>query len=144
MTADYLYTPFTGRPLPANPATAAFPLHARLGFLLPEHTDRWWPITPDSDPVDLGVEVADALHPAGLAFFDRLSSSVALLTALRTEGTLPGLQGGTPHLIHAMLAAHHGHREEATAQLTAALAVWPIPEPVRAVARRLGLELPPE
>jgi hypothetical protein len=118
VSSEYLYRCWTGR-LPANPATMFFPISERIGLLMPQREDKWWPV--DREPTILGREVADALVTCGLPFFDAFPSADALLTLLRDGSRVPGVLMTDVHLVHAMLAKEKGRDEEAAQQLRQAL-----------------------
>lgn len=143
VTAPFLYEAWTGRPLPANPATALFPVQTRIGSLLPAQKDRWWEVT-DAPPSEaLLAEVIDALTKFGVPFLDRFPSSLTLLERLRAGEDLPGVLGQQPPLVQAILAHHHGATDEARALLDGALdraGPSTFRTTVQSIARRLGLE----
>ena len=143
VTAPFVYEAWTGRPFPANPATAFFPIQMRIGFLMPAGTDHWWDVT-DAPPGEaMLAEVIDALTKFGVPFLDGFPSSLTLLQRLRAGERLPGVLGQQPPLVHAILAHHHGAIDEARALLDGALdraGSSPSQATVRTLARRLGLE----
>jgi hypothetical protein len=138
VTSEHLYRCWTGRPLPANPATVFFPIQARVGLLMPQRKDLWWSV--ETEPTRLCREVVDVLVTYGLPFFDTLSSVDALLEQLRKGGARRGLMTDA-HLIHAMLAKEKGFDDEAAEQIREALAkaAAPFRETVMRMAERLDL-----
>ena len=103
VTAPFLYQGWIGKPLPANPATALFPVQQRIGFLLPDSRDHWWTVTSGDPIAELAEEVTHALVRYALPFFDEFGSSSALLDRLRHGRGLPDLPRRI-WLVHAMLA----------------------------------------
>jgi len=141
VTSEALYRYWTGRPLPANPATAFFPIQQRIGNLMPERQDRWWTI--DTDQEILSRDVRHALLTYGLPFFDAFSSSEAILERLRADANIPGVSAGQAKLVRAMLAKERGNLQEAEQQIHAALeeaGSSGFRQTVLAVAHRLGME----
>jgi Domain of unknown function (DUF4304) len=118
VTSEYLYLCWAGR-TPVNPATMFFPIQQRIGLLMPQREDRWWPVDGGID--GLCREVSRALVQYGLPFFETFPSADALLALLRSGSTLPGVLMTDAHLLLAMLAKEKGLDDEATAQLRRAL-----------------------
>jgi hypothetical protein len=141
VTAPFLYQGWTGKPLPANPATALFPVQQRIGFLLPERRDHWWTVAVDDPTDELADEVTRGLLRYALPFLDEFRSSGVLLDRLRQERGLPGLTEPRVWLVHAMLAQHCDAGDEARTLLQRALeyaGTSPFRSTVVSVGRRLG------
>lgn len=141
VTSDWLYRAWSGRELPANPATALFPVQQRIGSLLPEHRDLWWKIADATDVGLLSREVEEAIVHYALPFFDTFSGLDAILERIRSSHGLPGLTAPQVPLVHAIIAARAGLRTEAQAQLERAAhdaGDSPFAGTVRSVAQRLG------
>jgi hypothetical protein len=144
VTSAWLYTSWTSRSLPSNPATALFPVVQRIGGLTPSRRDLWWEVQASSDLVAVSTEVANTVIEYGLPFFDSAANSDALLARLRAGKGLPGVTAHQALLVHAMLAAERGLPSEAQEQIRRALAdagVSPFGDTVRVIARRLGLDV---
>jgi hypothetical protein len=141
VTAPFLYQGWTGKPLPANPATALFPVQQRIGFLLPERRDHWWTVTV-GDPIDeLADDVTQGLLRYALPFFDEFHASSVLLERLRQERGLPGLSEPRAWLVHAILAQYFDAGDEARTLLQRALeyaGTSPFRATVVTIANRLG------
>ncbi len=141
VAAPYVYGCWTGRPLPANPATALYPVQQRLGLVMPQHRDIWWNVSTDTYLPGLAEEVACVVVAYGLPFFDQYPSTMAMLEKVRRGERLPGSE---PHLlmIHAILAKQHGFLAEATEQILRQLDAVPpssFRQQIMRVAETLGL-----
>jgi hypothetical protein len=142
VTSAWLYSSWTSRPLPSNPATALFPVVQRIGGLTPSRRDLWWEVLASSDLGAVSTEVASTVIEYGLPFFDSAGNSDALLARLRAGQGLPGVTAHQAPLVHAMLAAEKGLTSEAQEQIRRALAdagAAPFGDTVRLIAGRLGL-----
>lgn len=120
VTSPFVYEAWTGKPLPANPASALFPVQERIGRLMPGHTG-WWLISESTDQEAVGHEVLHALTTYGLPFFDQYPDSDAILERLRQGAAVPGLPEAQRPLIQAALALAKGHRDEAADLIRQAL-----------------------
>jgi hypothetical protein len=68
-------------------------LRQRLGFLLPEGTDKWWQIDSHTNTIALADEISTALEKYALPYLDQYLDSHALI-ALWESGKSPGLTAG--------------------------------------------------
>jgi hypothetical protein len=142
VTSPWLYTSWTSRPMPSNPATALYPVCQRIGALMPSRCDQWWKVDANTDLPAVGGEVADAVMAYGLPFLDMFASSDVLLSGLRETGALPGLIPSQAPLVHAMLAVEKGLLSEAREQIQRAFGgagSSPFRGTVEIIAKRLGL-----
>jgi len=141
VTSEFIYRCWAGR-VPANPATMFFPIQQRIGHVMPQREDWWWPVDGDID--SLCREVSDALVTYGLPYFDTFPSTDALLEQLRRGWQTPRGLMAAPHLVHAMLAKEKGLDDEAAQQLRYALnkaGESSFRETVLRIAERLQLTL---
>lgn len=121
VTSASLYHHWTGRSLPTNPATALWPIQQRLGSVCPEGRDLWWDVSVETDVPALAAEISHRLQAHGLPFFDRFSSSSAILDIVQHGATLPGMTAPQMPLLRAMLLIDRDRRSEAAACITEAL-----------------------
>jgi hypothetical protein len=94
VTEPRVYQEWCRRSLPANPATALFPVQERIGRMDSKPRDRWWKITASTNIPEVETEVFEMLEKAEEGFFPHFLSLEAMLDRLRTTGALPGLYGG--------------------------------------------------
>jgi hypothetical protein len=142
VTSETIYKGWTGHSLPRNPACAAFPIQQRIGALMPQRRDHWWPVSGTTDVATLGQEVMHALVTYALPFFAEFPDSNSLLGQLRENKALPGLTSAQRPLIHAMLAKSLGFPQEATAQVRKAFedaGASPFKATVEVVGQRIGV-----
>lgn len=145
VTSEWLYTCWIGRCLPANPATALFPIQMRIGSLMPEQRDWWWEVSETTNLENLATEVANVLVNVGLPFLERFGTPEAMLQTVRESRGLPGLTPPMVTLVHAILAAQIGCANEAREQLAKAdldAANSPFAATVRSIRERLQLRMP--
>lgn len=143
VTSPWLYSSWTSKPLPRNPATALFPVSHRIGAVMPSQRDHWWEVTSSTDMVALGAEVSEAIMMWGVPFLDGIPNGDALLDRIRSRKDLSGLIPGQVPLVHAILAVERGLGSEAGEQLRGALehcGESPFSETIRRLSRQLGLE----
>lgn len=115
VTGAALYTAYTGKPLPANPATVLWPIQERIGFFLPGRRDHWWSVDADTDLDALAEEVSSALGSIVAGFFARFADSDALLQLLGSGASIPGLfPAHRPIVLATLLAARGEHEQAAT------------------------------
>jgi|SRR5882672_6860576 len=144
VSSPVLYVAFTGRSFPKNPATALWPIHVRLGGLMPTRCDLWWQVTRQTDVNALASEVATALRDYALPFFERTRTPEQFNQLLLSGAPIPGVTSAQRPLIGATLAAQLGDTDVAHRLLTDALCDHqgkPFESAVRAVARQLGVQL---
>ena len=90
-------------------------IRQRLGSLLSEQVDEWWPIS--SSP-DLVREVWRALSEVGIPFLDSFGSRDGILRMW--DGVSENLSGGEPpRIVLAVIQLERGNREEARRLLAA-------------------------
>ena len=143
VTSPVLYTQWIGRPFPANPASALFPIRMRIGSLMPQRCDHWWTVDSGTDISSLATEVASAIENSAIQFFKPYESNEALLAQLR-QGICPGCTAGQAAVVHALVANNLGYKDEALEAFKTALSEPTIPafsERVVSLARKLGLEV---
>jgi hypothetical protein len=121
VTSELVYEGWTGRRLPKNPATAAFPVQQRIGHLMPAGRDHWWRVDEETDTAQLAAEVSDALIRHGLPFFEAYPDTASMLARLRAGEMLPGLPDSQGTLVHAILAWNLGAPDEAADVLRTAV-----------------------
>ena len=121
VTSASLYAQWTGSALPANPATALWPIRTRLGSVCPEKKDMWWDVTSRTDVPAVAAEVASRLQEHGMPFFQRYSSSSVLLELLQGGVSLPGMTKPQMPLLRSMLLKEANQLEEAGACIREAL-----------------------
>jgi hypothetical protein len=144
VTEPRIYQAWTRRPLPANPATALYPVQQRIGWMLPAHRDHWWEISSSTDITTVKSEVLDLLRLAVSDFFIQFSSLEAMLERLRQHGTLPGLHGRQGGVTHGLIAAILGHITEAETVLRQEVASSTVPGftyNIREAAKHVGIHV---
>ena len=65
-------------PIKGDPKEYECDLRQRIGTLLPNREDKWWPVTPATDPGHLAAELADILLQHGLPWFDGFPDMLAV------------------------------------------------------------------
>jgi hypothetical protein len=123
VTSEFLYRAWTGEPLPANPATALFPIAQRIGLLMPGRSDYWWRVSAEIDVDSVAAHVATMVVEHALPFFAAFADHDAILACLRNGRAPNGLLQGQIPLVHAMLAARAGCLAEAKERLESAVAL---------------------
>jgi len=142
VTSPFLYSTWTGRPFPSNPASALFPVTTRIGALMPSRKDQWWEVDAGTNLDALSREVAAAILHYGMPFFESFKSAESVLLRLRQGEGLLGLTNPQIPLVHAMLAAEAGARGEARELLQRACiaaGTSPFRRTVRLVSERLEI-----
>lgn len=141
IASGYCYEIWTGKPPSANPASAAYPVSQRIGLLLPDRKDKLWDVDASTDIQKLSKEVETLVVEVGIPFLDGIPDLESLLVRLRGEESVPYLTVPQARVVHAMLAARLGYRDEASLQLVEALRLaGPLFKPtVLLIAERLGL-----
>ena len=145
VTSPFVYTTWSGRPFPSNPASTLFPVNTRIGSMLPSRKDLWWTVADSTDLAHLSREVTAAILGYGMPFFEQFTSKEAMLTRLRHGKGLPGLTKPQALLVHAILAVEMDAIEEAQELLETAYdeaEVSEFRETVQLIAERLGMTLP--
>jgi Domain of unknown function (DUF4304) len=141
VTSPVLYEEWIGRPFPANPASALFPVRMRIGSLMPQRSDHWWTVGSDTDISSLATEVANTIEHCAIQFFTSYESSEALLSQLR-QGKCPGCTATQADVVHALVANSLGYKAEALEACKKALSESKVPsfsERVVSLAQKLGL-----
>jgi hypothetical protein len=144
VTWPSIYEAWTGKPLPANAATAAYPIQNRIGSCLPERTDVWWTVNDQTDAEAVAQKVASTVAETAPSFFARFSTTAMVLACLREHGGLPGLTQAQACLVHAFLAKSFGCESEAEQTLAVALAnagSSPFKSTIRSFAQRADIAL---
>jgi Domain of unknown function (DUF4304) len=139
-----VFEAWTGKPLPANPATASYPIQQRIGHCLPNKLDKWWSVGGDTDPEVLAQEVGMVIAQLAPGFFEPFSSTLDVLVRVRDTKALPGLTRAQAALVHAHLAHVAGSGHEAEDILAAELklaANSPFKSSIRSFAQRAGINL---
>lgn len=143
VASPHLYEEWFGAPFPANPASAPFPVQARIGGLMPERCDYWWQVTQGADIARLAAEVADVVERLSADFFAAYANDEDLLVQLR-KGISPGCTGPQAAVLRMLVASSLGYREEAELAFRAALEASRIPafsDRVMNYARKLGIKV---
>ena len=141
VTSSSLYTQWIGRPFPANPASALFPIQMRIGSLIPQRCDRWWPVDSETDISSLAIEVASTVEQYAMQFFMLYESNELLLAQLR-QRNCPGCTTPLAAVVHALVANNLGYHTEAVEACQRALSESNVPafsERVISLAQTLGL-----
>ena len=144
VTEPRIYQAWTRRPLPANPATALYPVQQRIGRMLSANKDHWWKIASTTDLATVQSEVFDLLSVAEREFFNQFSSLESMLQRLRQHGTLPGLTGPQAGVTHGLIAAILGHTDEAEKILRQEVASSTVPGftyNIREAAKQVGIKV---
>lgn len=145
VTSSGIYEAWTGCSLPANPATASYPIQQRIGSCLPEKKDTWWTIDSEIDLDALAGQVAAIVALHAPAFFAQFTSTQAMLSSLRVSGSLPGLTRAQAALVHAYLAQVNGSAEEAQSIICTELRATsnsPFKNTILSFAERAHIQLP--
>ncbi|HEY3899443.1 MAG TPA: DUF4304 domain-containing protein [Chthoniobacter sp.] len=121
ITSASIYRHWTGRPLPANPATALWPIQQRIGAVCGEPRDLWWDVSSDSDVPALAADICQRIQNSGLPFFSRYPSTDAILDEVQRGITLFGMSTSQMALLHAMLLVDIGRLDDAAACIQEAL-----------------------
>src|SRR5262245_34536213 len=79
VTSPAIYTCWIRKPMPRNPASVSFPVRQRIGSLLPDPRDKWWPVGPLTDVKALCAEVTEAVVTFSPPFFAMYASADAFL-----------------------------------------------------------------
>ena len=143
VTSPVLYTEWMGRPFPANPASALFPVQMRIGSLMPERCDYWWRVDSESDVSSLAMQVANEIEHYAIQFFTSYESNEAFLVQLR-QGICPGCTAPQAAVVHALVANDLGYKAEAVEACKAALSQSKVPgfsERVVSLAKKLELPI---
>jgi hypothetical protein len=141
VTSPSLYTEWIGSPFPANPASALFPTHMRIGSLIPHRCDRWWRVDSETDISSLATEVASTIEQYGMQFFSLYESNELLLAQLR-QGNCPGCTAPLAVVVHALVANNLGYQAEAVEACQKAVSESNVPafsKRVISLAQKLGL-----
>ena len=144
ISSPVLYSVFTGKEPPKNPATALWPINLRIGQLMPENLDRWWEVSGTSDISSVEAEVLHALKCYAIPYFDRITSIDSLSALVSGEERVPGLPEPQRKMVSAILSHVVGDRSTATAILRSEflrLHGKPFQVAVSTVASRLGVSL---
>ncbi len=144
VTEARIHQAWARRPLPANPATALYPIQQRIGRMLPNPRDYWWEITADTDLAGIESEILDMLTVAEVDFFVHFQSLEDMLERLRSQGTLPGLHGRQGGVTHGLIAAILGHAVEAESVLRQEVSASTVPGftyNVREAAKQVGIHI---
>lgn len=138
-----IYEGWTGRPFPANPATALFPIQKRIGHFMEDRRDHWWSVTESSNLEERSSSVAATVVSVADSFFNRYASVEAMLAELRATGTLPGLTKHQAPVVHGIIAAIQNEPHEAEAAFRKAMEspIGAFRETVAIVASRVGLSV---
>jgi hypothetical protein len=141
VTSPSLYTEWIGRPFPANPASALFPIQMRIGSLTPQRYDHWWQVDSETDISSLATEVASTIEQYAMQFFTLYESNELLLAQLR-QGNCPGCTSPQRAVVHALVANNLGYQAEAVEACQRALSESNVPafsDRVIGLAQKLGL-----
>lgn len=82
---------------------------------MPEKSDYWWIITPDSDRTDIRLEAGAAVERFALPYLERVST----IEGLAEHGGCTPLIGKSPSLVVASALAVLGRQHEAMAMFEA-------------------------
>ncbi len=141
ITSRVLFEFWAGKAFPSNPGSALFPITRRIGGLMPQRLDHWWPVDGTSDIGALEHDVTQTIISHALPFFSAYAESSVLLTRLREGLGLPGCTSAQCTLLHAMLAQIAGLSDEAAVQISKALVdagSSPFKATVMLIGQRIG------
>ena len=144
VTEPRVYQAWCRRPLPANAATALFPVQERIGLLDSKPRDHWWEVTGSTNISEVEAEVFELLQRAEAHFFPQFMSLETMLDRLRATGALPGLTGGQGAVVHGLIAAILGQTKEAERVLRDLAASSTAPgftHNVREAAKNVGITI---
>lgn len=144
VTSPALYEAWIGKPLPANPATAAFPSACRIGKLLPQGLDQWWEVGEDTDIVCLSQQVCSILQGPAEEFFRRFPSLRSLALAIEAGTAWSATSKAQGSVMLAICDYLEGDRMNATRRLGEASQFHqgtPFAMTVQQIAHRLGLAI---
>jgi len=146
VTHPELFSLWTGRPFPANPATATWPLVQRIGHII-DGRDVWWDVDESTDAKILGTKISESYLNLLLNWLDQYSSLKSIESALSTftkYGDVPGVHEAQVPLIQAIIAKVHGDRETTEQFIFKALTDSkgkPFEQTVRTIANRVGVNV---
>jgi hypothetical protein len=143
VTSPLLYTAFTGRALPRNPAVLLWPINRRIGSLTLNRCDQWWAVNSQTDAQELYRDVVAHLERYALPFLDALRAPEQLWHAVQSDDSLTGLTDAQLILVRATLAAQRGDKVTARHLLEQAQELYR-GEPFESVVRRTVEVLAPE
>ena len=138
-----LYSTWTGRAFPANPATATWPVHTRIGALA-GGADLWWDVDESTDAAALAERIVDSFHHGILEWFAEYPSLAALesgLSTFRQYGDVPGVHEAQVPLIQAIIKHQAGDLPGSSRFLaiaTVAAQGKPFAEVVSVISERLN------
>lgn len=144
-TNRHLYSTWTGRKFPANPAAAIWPVHIRIGALT-SGTDLWWDVEESTDAHALAEFIVDSFRKDILTWFETYPSLAALdagLSNFQKYGDVPGVTEAQVPLIRAIIKHHSGDLLAAERGLAAAMVAsngTPFAETVSVIAARLNAQ----
>lgn len=144
VTEPRIYQAWIRRALPANPATALYPVQQRIGRMSPTARDHWWDVSSDTDISAIQRDVFDLLSIAERDFFVHFRSLEDMLERLRQHGTLPGLHGRQGGVTHGLIAAILGYTAEAETVLRQEVASSTVPGftyNIREAAKHVGIHV---
>lgn len=144
VTEPRIYQAWTRRPLPANPATALYPIQQRIGRMSPSSRDHWWDVSSTTDLSIVQRDVFDLLSIAERDFFVQFRSLEDMLERLRLHGTLPGLHGRQGGVTRGLIAAILGYTAEAETVLRQEVASSTVPGftyNIREAAKHVGIHV---
>jgi len=104
----YFHEKWTNTPLPKNLSKAAKLISRRIGHLMPEGSDYWWEVHPDSNAQEIGSEVQRALSNYALPFLQEIDSLNKALE-LVGSGTKPPYSMYNPDIITAIIHSYNGN-----------------------------------
>jgi hypothetical protein len=136
----FFHEVWSGRPFPANPASAVPILSQRIGMLMPGGLDHWWEVTASTEVNLAGTEIAEAIADLGLPFLTDCADVEKLLQEFEDK------QGARirprQSLYRAILLASRGDKGAAFQAIKEAAAANKVPvfaETISLIALRLGV-----
>ncbi|MCI0363173.1 MAG: DUF4304 domain-containing protein [Phycisphaerales bacterium] len=105
---------FTGSSMPRNPASGKCVIYQRIGFVMPEKRDYWWPVRSVTNPDELATEISRVIEGHALPFLDTYQPSDKLVRLLARGVSLPPA-GTAPEILKAAAMLHVGNRRSAAA-----------------------------
>jgi hypothetical protein len=148
ISSPALFEGYLGRSFPKAPAAALWPVHVRIGEVMPRapgpYRDLWWDVDESTDVAKLGDEVAGAIRDYAVPWLQRLATKQALVHELEhAPGSFGVLLASIP-LVLGILAAEDGDLTRARSILGAAIEDArgkPVEETFRRIANRLAIAL---
>lgn len=116
----FFHEKYLSQPMPPNPASAKPSVAHRIGFLLPQNEDIWWPVHRNTRTDLLAAEMQCVLSNFALPFLKRFGTVAQLVSELQ-NGIDIQAAACSPEYLRAAAQAFAGDRAGATNTLHAML-----------------------